>query len=335
MSCLSSREFPDCITMLRRKAVALLAAASFSFCLMMPASGAEKSTGSPEVVRAESAAPSRPEQAAPAARGEKNASAAPDDGTSPAHPAATAPAGAMQPAAGSPAVRSPVAGEKQKSSSGNFSINRTEGSTVGDAAAGSELFSFPGVEESRQKLPPAASIIFHKLRKPYVFAEFRQISSPGSVRKESSGYLKIDGSVICFLVEKPVPITYRIDSALSTFIITIDGRRSEERLLDQQTMNGLFIKAVASIFTGDLDFAWKVFRLSAHSEKGDWWTFVIEPSEDDFKSLSGPIRFYGSAYLNTIESVDANDGHMISTISFTKHSEKRDDEPEALQTGCR
>ena len=315
MSCLSSREFPDCITMLRRKAVALLAAASFSFCLMMPASGAEKSTGSPEVVRAESAAPSRPEQAAPAARGEKNASAAPDDGTSPAHPAATAPAGAMQPAAGSPAVRSPVAGEKQKSSSGNFSINRTEGSTVGDAAAGSELFSFPGVEESRQKLPPAASIIFHKLRKPYVFAEFRQISSPGSVRKESSGYLKIDG--------------------LSTFIITIDGRRSEERLLDQQTMNGLFIKAVASIFTGDLDFAWKVFRLSAHSEKGDWWTFVIEPSEDDFKSLSGPIRFYGSAYLNTIESVDASDGHMISTISFTKHSEKRDDEPEALQTGCR
>ena len=221
------------------------------------------------------------------------------------------------------------------SAGGNFSINRTDGSTVGDAAHGSELFSFPGVEESRQKLPPAASIIFHKLRKPYVFAEFRQISSPGSVRKESSGYLKVDGSVICFLIEKPVPVTYRIDSALSTFIITIDGRRSEERILDQQTMNGLFIKAVASIFTGDLDYAWQVFRLSAHSEKGDWWTFVIEPSGEEFKSLSGPIRFYGSAYLNTIESVDASDGHMISTISLTKHSEKRDDEPEELQAGCR
>ena len=208
-----------------------------------------------------------------------------------------------------------------KSGTGDFSINKAEGSTVGSAAAGSELFSFPGVEESSQK--------------PYVFAKFRQVSSPGSIRKESSGYLKVDGSVICFLIEKPIPVSYRIDSALSTFIITIDGRRSEERILDQQTMNGLFIKAVASIFTGDLDFAWRVFRLSAHSEKGEWWTFVIEPAEDDFKMLSGPIRFYGSSYLNSIESVDASDGHMISTITLTDHSEKRDDEPEELQAGCR
>ena len=222
-----------------------------------------------------------------------------------------------------------------KSGTGDFSINKAEGSTVGSAAAGSELFSFPGVEESRQKLPPAAGIIFHRLRKPYVFAKFRQVSSPGSIRKESSGYLMVDGSVICFLIEKPIPVSYRIDSALSTFIITIDGRRSEERILDQQTMNGLFIKAVASIFTGDLDFAWRVFRLSAHSEKGEWWTFVIEPAEDDFKMLSGPIRFYGSSYLNSIESVDASDGHMISTITLTDHSEKRDDEPEELQAGCR
>ena len=228
-----------------------------------------------------------------------------------------------------------AAGDGKGAPAGSPPQTRALTRAPGDAAHGSELFSFPGVEESRQKLPPAASIIFHKLRKPYVFAEFRQISSPGSVRKESSGYLKVDGSVICFLIEKPVPVTYRIDSALSTFIITIDGRRSEERILDQQTMNGLFIKAVASIFTGDLDYAWKVFRLSAHSEKGDWWTFVIEPAGEEFKSLSGPIRFYGSAYLNTIESVDASDGHMISTISLTKHSEKRDDEPEELQAGCR
>ena len=70
-----------------------------------------------------------------------------------------------------------------KSGTGDFSINKAEGSTVGSAAAGSELFSFPGVEESRQKLPPAAGIIFHRLRKPYVFAKFRQVSSPGSILK--------------------------------------------------------------------------------------------------------------------------------------------------------
>ena len=326
MSCLSSMECWACLRMIRRHAGAVLRSVSIASSLLLSVAWAEGGAVNSGNAGGEVTGHSAKVRAAPAEQGAAADSAAPGV----VHSSVRGTAGTR-----SPTASSTESGEKQKSASGNFSINKTEGGTVVDAAAGSELFSFPGVEESRQKLPPAASIIFHKLRKPYVFAEFRQVSSPGSVRKESSGYLKIDGSVICFLVEKPVPITYRIDSALSTFIITIDGRRSEERLLDQQTMNGLFIKAVASIFTGDLDFAWKVFRLSAHSEKGDWWTFVIEPSEEEFKSLSGPIRFYGSSYLNTIESVDAGDGHMISTISFKNHSEKRDDEPEALQAGCR
>lgn len=74
-----------------------------------------------------------------------------------------------------------------KSGTGDFSINKAEGSTVGSAAAGSELFSFPGVEESRQKLPPAAGIIFHRLRKPYVLQSSGRYRPPAPSGRSRQG----------------------------------------------------------------------------------------------------------------------------------------------------